>query len=96
MFILKNESIFINKGYQLSWLERTPDKGEGPGSNPGWPTGGIAQLVERCLCKANVSSSNLLISIFPTCWDLILKLRIIYFKVKEIRAYGGYLGIQRR
>ena len=25
------------KGYQLSWLERTPDKGEVPGSNPGWP-----------------------------------------------------------
>ena len=25
-------------GYQLRWLERTPDKGEVPGSSPGWPT----------------------------------------------------------
>ena len=34
----------INKGYQLSWLERTPDKGEGPGSNPGWPTWGYSSV----------------------------------------------------
>ena len=45
-----------------AWLERTPDKGEVPGSNPGWPNGGIAQLVERCLCTANVSGSSPLIS----------------------------------
>ena len=50
------------KGYQLSWLERTPDKGEVSGSNPEWPSGDIAQLVERCLCTANVSGSSPLIS----------------------------------
>ena len=63
-------------GYQLRWLERTPDKGEVPGSSPGWPTyqtvfsyaeakliyGGIAQLVERLLCKQDVSGSSPLTS----------------------------------
>ena len=49
-------------GYQLSWLEHTPDKGEVSGSSPEQPTGGIAQLVERCLCTADVSGSSPLTS----------------------------------
>ena len=43
-------------------LERTPDKGEVSGSNPEWPNGGIAQLVEHRLCTAVVSGSNPLTS----------------------------------
>ena len=84
------------KGYQLSWLERTPDKGEVSGSNPEWPNGGIAQLVERRLCKAVVSGSNPL-----TSSDKNQLLRMIYkeqsyIKFKKLRVYGGYLGIQKR
>ena len=61
------------------------------------PFGGIAQLVERCLCKADVSSSSLLISIIFHVLELRFEARnITFFKFKEIRAYGGYLGIQRR
>ena len=41
--------------------------------------GGIAQLVERCLCKADVSGSSPLTSI-PK------------INQNELRAYGGYLG----
>ena len=37
MTLLKIEILIYYLGYQLSWLERTPDKGEVPGSNPGWP-----------------------------------------------------------
>ena len=60
------------------------------------PAGGIAQLVERCLCKANVSGSSPLTSTnFPFIGAHFLKLEKL-FKFKEVRAYGGYLGIQRR
>ena len=45
-----------------AWLERTPDKGEVSGSNPEWPSGGIAQLVEHRLCTAVVSGSTPLTS----------------------------------
>jgi hypothetical protein len=42
-----------------AWLERTPDKREVGGSSPPRPTnhGAVAQLVERCLCKADVVGS---------------------------------------
>ena len=53
---------YMKMGYQLSWLEHTPDKGEVSGSSPEQPTGGIAQLVERCLCTADVSGSSPLTS----------------------------------
>ena len=47
-------------------LERALDKGEVDGSSPSWPYdfcfGGIAQLVERCFCTAEVSGSIPLIS----------------------------------
>ena len=43
--------------------------------------GGIAQLVERCLCKADVSGSSPLTSI-PNHER----------NQNELRAYGGYLG----
>ena len=60
------------------------------------PAGGIAQLVERCLCKANVSGSSPLTS----TTSLILRENFLklskLFKFKKLRAYGGYLGIQRR
>ena len=49
-------------GLKLSWLERTPDKGEVGGSNPPRPTnlvqiGAIAQLGERLPCTQEVSGS---------------------------------------
>jgi hypothetical protein len=49
------------------------------------PHGGIAQLVERCLCKADVRSSSLLTSI-----DLKKKV------LKKLKACKGSLGIQKR
>ena len=55
--------------------------------------GGITQLVECCLCKAKVSGSSPLISTKEFFKVLII---IIYFKFNEIRAYDGYLGIQKR
>ena len=56
--------------------------------------GGIAQLVERCFCTADVSGSNPLIS---TNRKTKFKLKIfIVKKVKRIRAYDGYLGVQKR
>ena len=39
------------------------------------PLGGIAQFVERCLCKANVSSSSLLITKLPRGCLTIFTLR---------------------
>ena len=79
-------------GYQLSWLERTPDKGEVSGSNPEWPSGGIAQLVEHRLCTAVVSGSNPLTSTREKQWNFFKK----RLKFKELRVYGEYLGIQKR
>ena len=56
--------------------------------------GGIAQLVERCFCTADVSGSNPLIS---TNRKTNIKLKIfIVKKVKRIKAYDGYLGVQKR
>ena len=82
--------IAYSEGYQLSWLERTPDKGEVSGSNPEWPSGGIAQLVEHRLCTAVVSGSNPLTS---TRKNKIFQNSL---KFKELRVYGEYLGIQKR
>ena len=48
--------------------------------------GGIAQLVERCLCKADVSGSSPLTSIVR-CTHLNHEIN-----QNELRAYGGYLG----
>ena len=60
------------------------------------PAGGIAQLVERCLCKANVSGSSPLTSTqLPVIGLYFLKLDYLFW-FKEERAYGGYLGIHRR
>ena len=59
---LAKVNLTLATGYQLSWLERTPDKGEVSGSNPEWPSGGIAQLVEHRLCTAVVSGSTPLTS----------------------------------
>ena len=59
-----------------------------------YDVGGIAQLVERCFCMADVSGSNPLIS---TNRETKFKLKIfIVKKVKRIRAYDGYLGVQKR
>ena len=56
--------------------------------------GGIAQLVERCFCTADVSGSNPLIS---TNYIETTKIENFEFiKVKRIRAYDGYLGVQKR
>ena len=86
-----------SKGYQLSWLERAPDKGEVSGSNPEWPSGGIAQLVEHRLCTAVVSGSNPLTSTVKQNKNFV-KIEIFNFRVKfkELRVYGEYLGIQKR
>lgn len=64
------------RAFSSAWLERSSDKGKVPGSNPGRPTGlrqgatgadpdrgDVAQLGERCLCKAEVRGSSPLISI---------------------------------
>ena len=57
-----------------SQSESEPDKGEVPGSNPGWP-------------KLNITKYR----------KNLRKLRFLKFiKVKRIRAYDGYLGIQKR
>ena len=53
--------------------------------------GGIAQLVERCFCTADVSGSNPLISTNFKDKKKIEDFEII--KVKRIRAYDGYLGV---
>ena len=44
------------------------------------PDGGIAQLVERCLCTANVSGSSPLIS------TIMLKNNNIYCLIQEIKG----------
>ena len=43
----------LGGGYQLSWLERTPDKGEVAGSNPAQPTnvGKIVRKMDSFQCK---------------------------------------------
>ena len=53
------------RGLSLSWLERVPDKDEVTSSTLVRPTtfrafghGGMAQLVERLLCKQDVAGSN--------------------------------------
>ena len=54
--------LLISRGACSSaWLERIPDKDEAGGSSPPRPTsfsGGLAQLVERLLCKQEVSGST--------------------------------------
>ena len=59
--------------------------------------GGIAQLVERRLCTAEVIGSNPLISTLETKYEFC-NLEILNFcvKFKELRVYGEYLGIQKR
>ena len=56
--------------------------------------GGIAQLVERCFCTADVSGSNPLISKNKIESTAIESFK--FEKVKRIRAYDGYLGVQKR
>ena len=53
------------------------------------PAGGIAQLVERCLCTADVGGSNPFISIQDKISEAFLSL-----KSSGLRAYGGYLGVR--
>ena len=90
------------------------------------PAGGIAQLVERCLCKADVSGSSPLISTALSvegnfyCLCTLINIGLTrrsrfsflrphgvrnknerayeteLFESNELRAYGGYLGTQRR
>ena len=62
------------------------------------PHGGIAQLVERCLCKADVRSSSLLTSIAkfqkgnPFSMLVFQKKKVL----KKLKACKGSLGIQKR
>ena len=51
-------------------------------------------MVERCFCTADVSGSNPLISINKKEKKKIETFTIN--KVKRIRAYDGYLGVQKR
>ena len=56
--------VISSRACSSAWLERIPDKDEAGGSSPPRPTsgnlvsGGLAQLVERLLCKQEVSGST--------------------------------------
>ena len=56
--------------------------------------GGIAQLVERCFCKANVSGSNPLISKTKKVSEIQINLALIedtlVFRSEEGRGYQRY------
>ena len=59
--------------------------------------GGIAQLVEHRLCTAVVSGSTPLTSTLKTKYEFCnLEKFNLCVKFKELRVYGGYLGIQKR
>ena len=58
-------AVISSRACSSAWLERIPDKDEAGGSSPPRPTsstlesgGGLAQLVERLLCKQEVSGST--------------------------------------
>jgi hypothetical protein len=73
------------RAYSSVGLERTPDKREVSGSNPLRPTirrGAVAQLVERRLCKAEVTGS---IPVSSTSFDLPPAIAF----PSEGRAIGG-------
>ena len=64
-------AVISSRACSSAWLERIPDKDEAGGSSPPRPTsgtvesGGLAQLVERLLCKQEVSGSTPLSSTRP-------------------------------
>ncbi len=66
-------AVISSRACSSAWLERIPDKDEAGGSSPPRPTrsplesGGLAQLVERLLCKQEVSGSTPLSSTKPGC-----------------------------
>ena len=66
-------AVISSRACSSAWLERIPDKDEAGGSSPPRPTsgteesGGLAQLVERLLCKQEVSGSTPLSSTRPGC-----------------------------
>ena len=66
-------AVISSRACSSAWLERIPDKDEAGGSSPPRPTsgtlesGGLAQLVERLLCKQEVSGSTPLSSTRDGC-----------------------------
>ena len=66
-------AVISSRACSSAWLERIPDKDEAGGSSPPRPTsgtlesGGLAQLVERLLCKQEVSGSTPLSSTRSGC-----------------------------
>ena len=63
-------AVISSRACSSAWLERIPDKDEAGGSSPPRPTkfnGGLAQLVERLLCKQEGSGSTPLSSTRPRC-----------------------------
>ena len=96
--LIKSDAMIRNvtQAVVVSCLRGTHDPSV-PGSNPGWPISGcIAQLVERCFCTADVSGSNPLISTNFNQNELLENWNLKFIEVKRIRAYDGYLGVQKR
>ena len=86
-------AVISSRACSSAWLERIPDKDEAGGSSPPRPTistlelGGLAQLVERLLCKQEVSGSTPLSSTRPGCFSawsngqVILKGWSVYYSI---------------